>query len=388
VTRRNDQVFQLSLTEIAFTIAFLLLLLLGYLVFMGQAARQEAEKKLADAQTAQSAADALNSAQTALATLLQNAGTSNPDEVITKLVAAEELRAERDKLQQRVDDLDARLTALTELQNQVEKAAASQRSAVTQEEVLTALALQDQVREALKKNREEPAKPPSAQMPVASPAKSPSAYEMDPSTSGAVGKAIGDKEAFALVSQALNTTRELKRQLKDKLETELSEGKEEQVIEDVVTAAKGYGDLTKAGQDPQVVRKENSDLRGQIAFLKNRLDARGGRDYPPCWADESGKVEFLFAIEVQPDSVAVSPAWPARREAAARELPDIDAVLAGPHSNQAFVSVIKRIFNWSKTQDPECRHYVQLKSSIPDAVQSDRARLMVENFFYKLEARR
>ncbi|MDH4381362.1 MAG: hypothetical protein QE509_05690, partial [Gammaproteobacteria bacterium] len=136
MTRRNDQVFQLSLTEIAFTIAFLLLLLLGYLVFMGQAARQDAEKKLADAQTAQSAADALNSAKTALATLLQNAGISNPDEVITKLVASEELRVERDKLQQRVDDLDARLTALTELQNQVEKVAASQRSAVTQDEVL------------------------------------------------------------------------------------------------------------------------------------------------------------------------------------------------------------------------------------------------------------
>jgi hypothetical protein len=387
VTQRNDQVFQLSLTEIAFTIAFLLLLLLGYLVFMGQAARQDAEKKLADAQTAQSATDALNSAKTALATLLQNAGTSNPDEVITKLVAAEELRAERDTLQQRVDDLDARLTALTELQNRVEKAAASQRSAVTQDEVLTALALQDQVREALKKNLEEPAKPPTAQMPVASPAKLPSTPEGNSSTSVSAAKVSG-KEALTVVSQALNATRELKRQLKDKLEKELPEGKEEQVIKDVVTAAKGYGDLAKAGQDPQIVQKENSDLRGQIAFLKNRLEARGGRDYPPCWADESGKVEFLFAIEVQPDTVAVSPAWPARREAAARELPDIDAVLAGPHSNQAFVSVIQGIFNWSKAQDPECRHYVQLKSSISDAVQSDRARLMVENFFYKLELRR
>ncbi len=387
MTQRNDQVFQLSLTEIAFTIAFLLLLLLGYLVFMGQAARQDAEKKLADAQTAQSATDALNSAKTALATLLQNAGTSNPDEVITKLVAAEELRAERDTLQQRVDDLDARLTALTELQNRVEKAAASQRSAVTQDEVLTALALQDQVREALKKNLEEPAKPPTAQMPVASPAKLPSTPEGNSSTSVSAAKVSG-KEALTVVSQALNATRELKRQLKDKLEKELPEGKEEQVIKDVVTAAKGYGDLAKAGQDPQIVQKENSDLRGQIAFLKNRLEARGGRDYPPCWADESGKVEFLFAIEVQPDTVAVSPAWPARREAAARELPDIDAVLAGPHSNQAFVSVIQGIFNWSKAQDPECRHYVQLKSSISDAVQSDRARLMVENFFYKLELRR
>jgi hypothetical protein len=63
-------------------------------------------------------------------------------------------------------------------------------------------------------------------------------------------------------------------------------------------------------------------------------------------------------------------------------------VLAGPHSNLTFVSLIQGIFNWSKSQDPECRHYVQLKSSISDAVQSDRARLMVENYFYKTEVRR
>lgn len=83
-----------------------------------------------------------------------------------------------------------------------------------------------------------------------------------------------------------------------------------------------------------------------------------------------------------------NPAWPPGREAAARALPGIADVLAGPHSNQTFISRIQGIFNWSKSQDPECRHYVQLKSSISDAVQSDRARLMVENYFYKAEVRR
>lgn len=115
---------------------------------------------------------------------------------------------------------------------------------------------------------------------------------------------------------------------------------------------------------------------------------KGTGQYPPCWADESGKVEFLFAIELRSDSVVVTPAWPARREADAKALPEISTVLAEAHSYSNFVSVIKGVFNWSKAQDPECRHYVQLKSSIPDAVQSDRARLMVENYFYKVEARR
>lgn len=394
MAQRNDQVFQLSLTEIAFTIAFLLLLLLGYLVFKEQVERQAAEAELAKVQSAERASAALNTAKSELSTQLKGAGVTNPDEIISKLVAAEELRAERDQLRQRVDDLDAKLTALTELKKQLEQAATSLRPEVTQDEVLSALALQDQVRAAVEHSPVQPPIPPSAQASSPTGAKPVSELQAAASASvpagtfAPVGKAVRDKEALAVVRQALLATSELKRQLKEKLDKELPAGKEGQTIQEVVAAAKGYGDLAKAGQNPGAMKKENSDLRGQVAFLKNRLDARGGRDYPPCWADETGKVEFLFSVEVRPDSVAVSPAWPARREAAAKALPGIDAVLAGPNMNQAFASKIQGIFNWSKTQDPECRHYVQLKSTISDAVQSDRARLMVENYFYKVEARR
>lgn len=388
MAQRNDQVFQLSLTEIAFTIAFLLLLLLGYLVFKEQSERQAAEAELAKVQSAERAASALNTAKAQLSAQLQGAGASNPDEVISKLVAADDVRAERDQLRQRVEDLDEKLTALTELKKQLEQAAASRRPEVTQDEVLSALALQEQVRAAVEQSTGEPAKPAESQASSSAASKAASATQAVAGASAPANKAARDKQALAAVRQALTATTELKRQLKEKLDKELTAGKEGQTIQDVVAAAKGYGDLAKMGQNPNALKKENSDLRGQVAFLKNRLDARGGRDYPPCWADESGKVEFLFSVEVRPDSVVVSPAWPARREAAARALPGIEAALAGPHSNQAFVSKIQGIFNWSKTQDPECRHYVQLRSSISDAVLSDRARLMVENFFYKVEARR
>lgn len=388
MAQRNDQVFQLSLTEIAFTIAFLLLLLLGYLVSKEQTERQAAEAQLATVQSAERATAALNDAKSQLSTQLQGAGATNPNEVISKLVAAEEVRAERDQLRQRVDDLDAKLTALTELKKQLEQAAASRRPEVTQDEVLSALALQEQVRDAVEQSLAEPPKPPSLQAPSDTASKPASAPQVATSASAPVSKAVRDKQALATVRQALTATSELRQQLKEKLDKELSAGNESQTIHEVVAAAKGYGDLAKAGQNPDAMKKENSDLRGQVAFLKNRLDARGGRDYPPCWADETGKVEFLFSIEVRPDSVAVLPAWPARRESAAKAIPGIDAVLSGPHSNQSFASKIQSIFNWSKTQDPECRHYVQLKSMISDAVQSDRARLMVENFFYKVEARR
>lgn len=149
MAQRNDQVFQLSLTEIAFTLTFLLLLLLGYLVFKEQNDRLAAEAELAKVQTTQQAKAALDAAKSSLATALQGAGTPNPDEVITKLIAADQIRAERDRLKQQVEDLDAKLTALTELKEQLEQAAMASRPDVTREEVMSALALQEQVRKAV-----------------------------------------------------------------------------------------------------------------------------------------------------------------------------------------------------------------------------------------------
>ncbi len=410
MAQRNDQVFQLSLTEIAFTVAFILLLLLGYLVFKEETLRKAAEAELAKVQSTERATAALDAARGAMKASLQGAGVGSPDEVITKLIAVEDVRAERDRLKRQVEDLDAKLTALEELRRRLEDVAPASRPDVTREEITAALALQDQVRKSIEDA--EATAPVASRLPgspssaasgasaVAStkassadaasapkaPASPASASVAEPGTQAA--RVRRDAEALGKVRQAIAATGELKKQLKAQLGKDLPPGQEARTVHEVVTAAKDYGDLAKTGVDPAKIKRENSDLRGQVAFLKNRLDARGGRDYPPCWADEEGKVEFLFAVELKPDMVVVAPAWPQRREAAARALPGLAEVLAGPHSSTDFVSRIQGIFNWSKAQDPECRHFVQLRSSIADAVQSDRARLMVENYFYKTEARR
>jgi hypothetical protein len=409
VAQRNDQVFQLSLTEIAFTIAFILLLLLGYLVFKEESQRKLAEAELAKVQSAEGATAALDAAKTAIKATLQGTGVGSPDDVITKLIAVEEVRAERDRLKKRVEDLDAKLTALEELRKRLEDAGRAGRPDTTSDEVTTALALQDQVRKAIDEAESiPPPLPASAAQPAGSPASaatsasgvalaagsgktSPAESAAKPNTIDAslnVSRARRDAEALAKVRQAISATGELKKQLKAQLNKEVPPGQEAQIVREVVSAAKGYGELAKVGVNPEQIKRENSDLRGQVAFLKNRLDARGGRDFPPCWADEDGKVEFLFSVELKPDTVVLTTAWPPRRETAARALPGIAELLAGPHSNQDFVNRIQGIFNWSRHRDPECRHYVQLRSTIADAVQSDRARLLVENFFYKTEIRR
>lgn len=389
MAQKNDQVFQLSLTEIAFTIVFILLLLLGYLVFKEQSERMAAEAALANVQSNESAANSLNEAKEALSKAVRSNTKANPDEVITQLIAANTIREERDKLKKKVDDLDAKLTALTELQQQLENAAKESRGDIAKDEIESALALQEQVRQMITAERATPTKPADT---------APSSKQDETKKDNELAntkqqlpppsKEQLNKLAVERVKQAITVSSELKSQIKKVLDKELRLGEEQQTIHDIVSNAKRYQDISKNGTSPETLRKENTDLRGQVAFLKNRLDARGGRDFPPCWADETGKVEFLFAIEIRPDTIVVTPAWPARREAAAKALPGISEMLAGPYSHQDFVRNVQGIFNWSKKQDPECRHYVQLKSSINDAVQSDRARLMVENYFYKTEARR
>lgn len=364
MAQRNDQVFQLSLTEIAFTISFILLILLGSLVFQEQRARKEAEFNLAQAGQLDRLTESFNGAKAALSASLSGAGVDNPDEVISRLVVAEDARAERDRLKTVVEDLDAQLTALTEVKALIEKAGEDAGENVVKEAVVAALAQQRQVSKLL-----DEASSHDAVLREGQPTER-------------------EKNDLARLGEALRTADELKRQLKAELGRELVPGQEGQTVREVVKAARSYGDLTKSGTNPLAIGKENSDLRGQVAFLKNRLDARGGRDYPPCWADESGKVEFLFAIELHSDSIAVLPAWPARRQADAQLLPGITEILAGPLTHPTFAERMRGILDWSKRQDPQCRHYVQLKSAIPDAVRSDRARLMVENHFYKVEARR
>jgi hypothetical protein len=99
------------------------------------------------------------------------------------------------------------------------------------------------------------------------------------------------------VKQAIAATGELKRQMKAQLNKDLTSGQESQTIRDAVTTAKGYMEMAKIGATPDLLKRENSDLRGKVAFLKNSLNARGGLDYPPCLTDETCKVEFLFSVE-------------------------------------------------------------------------------------------
>lgn len=362
MAQKNDQIFQLSLTEIAFCIIFILLILLGYQVIQEQEARKKAEEILVKIQSLEETKNQLEVIRLNFSEELNRSGAASPDDLITKLLDIEKTREENQRLRKKIEDLDAQITALAELQKLIEKNSNNETQLV-KEEIQSALILQAEARRELDKQDEKSAK----------------------GTEVPIKNLMSTNDSVKL---AISTAKTIRAEAKSKLGQELEPKTEGQSVVEIVDAASSFAELSKNGINIGVIRKENSDLRGQVAFLKRRLDARGGRDYPPCWADENGKVEFLFAIELRSDSVRLTPAWPAKREADAQALPGITAALAEAHAYSRFPAAIMGAFNWSKAQDPECRHYVQLKSSIQDAVQSDRARLMVENYFYKVEMRR
>jgi hypothetical protein len=352
-TANSDAVFQLSLSEIAFTLVFILLILLGWMYFHADEERREALAR-ANTLTTQTLRpyeqEAYEQARQALASQLATSG-ADADAVIERLVDSAKATAHAAALQTRIEDLEAQLSALAEVKAVLEKAGSAMAQMATEDALSSALELRTKL--------EQKILDPTGQSPARA------------------ARQLSDRELETQISSALELRQQLDREFAQ-LGLSITSGHEAEWARRLVDAH-----VNKTGDE-----RETADLRGQIAFLRGRLEARGGRDYPPCWADEqSGRVQFLFTVELHPESIVLTPSWPPAREQDARALPGIDELLGkSPHSYAGFRERVQGIFQRSNAR--QCRHYIQLRSRISDAASSDRARLMVESFFYKVELAR
>lgn len=395
MSKRSDQVFQLSLTEIAFTISFILLLLLGYLVMRESEAKKEAEDALAKIQDLGAAKQAFDQASLRLKEGLAGSGAANPDEIISQLVADANVAAERDRLQVRVKDLEAQISALAEVKQTVADVikAAGKNEAV--DRVLTALALQAEAEKAIETAKAAASAPESqpASAPIPASTSAPAIFVQGKSApedkKGQAQERPSAEETRAEVQRSLQVTAAVDRALRDTGAEPLPAGSEADAVAGMVRAAQSLRGLEGSGKGVGAVLKENADLRGQMANMRNRFNAVGrGLDHPPCWADEAGNIEYLFRVELRPGVAIVTPAWPERRRQDAENLPGVSELTAAPVSAERFRSASRPILDISKRQDPECRHFVVLNNTIETRREADQARWMVEEFFYKLEARR
>lgn len=349
--QKNDQIFQLSLTEIAFTIAFILLLLLGWMLLTAERKKEELETHVTYLLNQVTTAAAIDAAQAELSEAIRQVGIIDPDQVVSRLLEQKNIFEERETLKQRVEELDKQLTALTELQAQLARASDMERNEKLREEIYSALRL----KAALKQH-----------------------HELNSAGNGEQSSEHFEREFVS----ALKLRTELSRQMEERLRKKLKHGEEEALAGEIVRALELQGEK---GGTTDTLKRENANLRGQVEFLKARLHARGGRDYPPCWADErTGKVEFLFNVEMRDEGLIIAPAWLPARERDARNLPGIEALLGGPWPLQRFRELMAGIDQDSRSSN--CRHYVVLRNRITDLASFNRFRYGVENYFYKLEA--
>jgi hypothetical protein len=377
---KNDQVFPVSLSEIAFILIFLLMLLLGAMVLKEQKEKEEAQSALIQVQSAETATQAMQQANKELTQTLKAGGHTVPSDVITQLVEASQVRADRDQVRQQLKELNDKITALEEIRDKIEKYGSRQGEKVLRDEVELALQLQVEVRKLVQEVPEQnPDKPKDGGKDPASQA---------PQLALSPTKPLDNKQAMARVKHAIAATNEFRQQVKDKLDRNIKPGDEPIVVREVIAAAEGYQRLLQTKDSSSSLQKRLEDTLGQVKYLTDKYKLRGV-DHPPCWVDSSGRIEYLFTVDTRPNGFMVSKAWLPHREQDAQALPNIaQALAASTVSTSTFFSAMQPILNWSKKQDPECRHFVYLTTTILDADARDNARKLVEGFFYKYEIKR
>jgi len=198
------------------------------------------------------------------------------------------------------------------------------------------------------------------------------------------GKEIVNKEDLDTTVAQLESTQKdlnLAKARLQQLQSILDEENEDSLnrIELQEKIASLQNQITKYEKDIQTIDTQNKYL-ARIA----------GLGYPPCWVGENGKPQYLFSIDLLPnDQVVVNRAWPEERNQEALEMSpvrDVQKYFGEIVPLSRFLPSANQILNISNNAKPSaCRHFVILKNHIPDRLTGDRQRLKIENSFYKLE---
>lgn len=387
--RKNDLVFPVSLSEIAFTLVFLLMLLLGFMVISERKENDQAKARIAvlelrqrEPQAAAAAAAAMDAAKADIAQALAKAGAGSPEQVaqvVKEFVNFGDQKARQEELEQEVLDLTRKLVALEDLRNRVEQAGRKIDDQLTRQEVEQAIALRNEVAKLVD---------PGLAAPQAS-ASAAQALTKGASKDGkdSPAKTLNPQRALEQVRQAVAGTKALREQAKSKLGVDVAPGEEPGFVRDVIEGARQAAEASADKSSPEALKRENANLRATVAFYDKR-DKLRGLDHPPCWMDADSKIEYIFNVQTTAAGFVVTRGWLPHREAQAKASAGFNEIMAGgdsPLSAAQFSQGAKPFLDYGKAQTPECRHFVYLSSTISDADRRDEARRLVNSFFYILE---
>lgn len=140
------------------------------------------------------------------------------------------------------------------------------------------------------------------------------------------------------------------------------------------------------------LRDKRSGLEREIGDLVKRKTCaeeclpekgKGGRDSKPCWEDSSGKLQYLFNIEVFDKGYEVTSIYPDSRID--------DALLLGLESKfsgnfytySAFKNLSNKIYDFSVQNN--CRYYVKVKYKTKVLEEHKRNEDVITNSYYYLK---
>ena len=358
LNKRDERVFQLSLTEVVMIILFILLLLLGFQIKLHQVALGALYDEITMLRTKKIEHDEVAPLALLLEQIMKDTGTSDRHELLTRLKQIREATDERDNLKQLVVKLKEELTTLTQLKNDIEKLSRTRGIVDATTIVSNAIEFQRKVIEA---------------------------FETDTKNS--------PKSTQNLLLEKIINNERIVQKIREELSNETGNPiTDEALTSTIVSILKSHGsktDTAKLVATVEALKKTNADIKGQLENVRKKLQqAKGGNERPPCWADSEGRTEYLFAITLKEEGILIAPAWPAYRESDARLLPGVGNILsrAGVLSNEEFSRLAQPIHSNAVSKD--CVHFVRMKSEMTNAIRADRARQVIEKNFYRWEEAR
>jgi hypothetical protein len=347
MSQKSDQVFNLSITEIWMVLAFILLLMTGWQVWRLTADKKELQQQVSNYHGFDEREKALSRTTDDLKAQLAQMGLKNPEEVISKLVDASKAHKESDRLKVLLTQKDEQLVTLAAIDKALEDSGSKDKGKDAKRLILETLMSYDQLKKL-----------------VADPAK-------DVQSTDVIKRVTQMKETERIVKTSLNSNEE---------PTAVQ-------VEKMVKDAEAYTAAEREGLNPVALQRTNSDLKGQVQYLNNKLNRGKGGDYPPCWVDAAGKPEMFLTVFTKDDQLSFEPAWPPSRLADAQALPGFaDLMATTTRQYDDFLRATQAIKALSVKN--ECRYFVRLTSQIQSAPLSDRRRIQVESNFYKIETKR
>jgi hypothetical protein len=125
-------------------------------------------------------------------------------------------------------------------------------------------------------------------------------------------------------------------------------------------------------------------LSGRLANAEQQLATSSrGTEKPACWADQTGKPEYIFDIALKSQSIVIRDnALPNRRSEEAT-LPLENITFGGELRPDAFRSQTRALFNWSEKE--RCRFFVRvfdLTAAFEKDIYKRQLRTVGEHFYY------